>query len=190
MAALLSGKIGSEQCLTLGHIQAHLQYHPAMIRVAAVVALASLTLIAGCTDQPTASAPNPPTGTPTTQAPDVVRGESEVDMQSWKDELTKFPDVIASPDMDHLYTLTAEQCDYSIDRLALQLTMAGANPDIIRLGFKYVCPQRILHVNQALAKNERTKDEFATICRTPPEQRTEDQKLLIDTAGPGACASN
>jgi hypothetical protein len=45
----------------------------------------------------------------------------------------------------------------------------------------HVCPSRVDNVDQAVAKNQQTQDDFAKACRTPKNQRPVRQQDLIDS---------
>jgi hypothetical protein len=91
-------------------------------------------------------------------------------------------------DMRSLYDVATRDCNATVDQLALQFTLTGARPDITRIGMTYACPSRSNKVDQALKSDQQTEDDFARICRTPPEKRTHDEQQMLDAVSPGACS--
>lgn len=119
--------------------------------------------------------------------PNAVKPKSNVDMASWRAEVAAMPGALANPDMDTLYSVTVKECNDTQDEMTLMLTLAGADPNLIRTAMKYVCPGRVHMVDDGLVQIQQNDNEVAQICRTPPSMRTEKQAELIGGIGPGAC---
>jgi hypothetical protein len=108
-------------------------------------------------------------------------------MASWKAEVAAMPGALANPDMDVLYDVTVKECSDTQDQMTLALTLANANPNLMRADMKYVCPGRAHMVDDGLMQIQQNDSDIAQICRTPPNLRTEKQAQLIGAMGPGAC---
>ncbi|DAZ90183.1 Uncharacterised protein [Mycobacteroides abscessus subsp. bolletii] len=91
-------------------------------------------------------------------APDVVKTKSEVNQQAWGAEFARaYPNGDFS--FDALYEQALEHCNYSPDKMNLWVAKAKDNGasniiDATRMGMRYVCPERVSHVDQAIAKVE------------------------------------
>ncbi len=121
--------------------------------------------------------------------PNAVKPKSDVDMAGWRAQVAAMPGALANPDMDTLYDVTVKECNDTQDQMTLELTLAGADPNLIRTNMKYVCPGKAHMVDDGLLKIQQNNSEFGQACRTPPSMRTENQAQLIEGMGPGACQS-
>jgi hypothetical protein len=116
-----------------------------------------------------------------------VKTANQVDLLGWRSEFVARSVTSNDPDMDELYLAAAEDCDASVDDMALKLAEPSVDPSLVLMGLKYVCPGRQSKVNTAMAELQNSVYAFNQACTTPPDQRTAKQQQLVNTQA--ACAA-
>jgi hypothetical protein len=107
----------------------------------------------------------------------------DIDRDAWRDALVATGEVRADPDLDALEKVTRDQCNDDVDELALGLTLVGAQPNVVRINMKYVCPNKAGNVDKALKSIQGATSNVDEACDTPPNLRTEEQSQLAEAMG-------
>lgn len=93
----------------------------------------------------------------------------KIDRADWTAALVKLGSR-SNPNLDELVRLTRENCKASEDDLALQLTMQGSQPAMLRVDIKYVCPDQLPKFDRAQAQADQAAGEATRLCNTPRGQ--------------------
>lgn len=141
-----------------------------MRSIGTVLLLVTLVACGGESDKPGADVTEPAT--------------ESINYDAWRVDLAAAGEVRSEPDMETLEELTRSDCAAEVDDLALQLSLAGARADLMRINMRYVCPAEAGKVDEALEELQSSVSRYEDACATPKNRRTEDQQMMIDAVGP------
>lgn len=136
-----------------------------------LVAVSIVFVVAACGGQSSSDSANEP------------RSPDEIDRAAWRAELIAAGGVSDDPDLEALEKLTREDCETSVDSLAMRFSLSGARPDLTRINMKHVCPQQAEKVDDALEKLHEASDAVDIACSIEPSLRTEEQQQLVEAVG-------
>lgn len=114
----------------------------------------------------------------------VGRKSPTVDRAAWGRDLAAIGVTVS--DWDKLEKTTRDLCDDNEDELQMFVAVAkdsGTSMKTIETNLRNVCPDRVADFEAAVTKMGQTAGEVDQACRTPAEQRTQQQQDLAEAMG-------
>lgn len=155
----------------------------AWLLVATFAALAVILGVVGAVARRDGDAPEPE---PDAGADGVLPLE-RVSTAAWLDELRAQVDGVEmdSSDMAKFYDLMADQCRASDLALTLGQMEMGAEPTVLRISFRHVCPSQRGRLEAAIAEADSLMSPLEKACTKFPGDRTAEEQAVVD--GGGGC---
>ncbi|GAA2731660.1 hypothetical protein GCM10009867_05800 [Pedococcus aerophilus] len=117
------------------------------------------------------------------KSPTVSRSTG-VDTAAWIRELAIAG--VTDLDMSKVEALTRDMCDDSQEELTTFASLqkdAGEPMDVLRINFRFVCPDQVDKLQAAEAQLENATDSVQEACDMEPTARTQDQQQLAELMG-------
>jgi hypothetical protein len=79
-----------------------------------------------------------------------IKSLDEVDIESWRADIVAWPSASSDPDMADTYRAAVDDCDGSVDDLAVKMVDPAIDPTLVLVGVSYVCPEQQPKVLEAM----------------------------------------
>ncbi|HET7741788.1 MAG TPA: hypothetical protein VFL67_14170 [Mycobacterium sp.] len=79
-----------------------------------------------------------------------IKSLEEVDIESWRADIVAWPSAASDPDMTDVYRAAVDDCDGTVDDLAVKMVDPAVDPTLLLVGVSYVCPEQQPKVVEAM----------------------------------------
>ena len=86
-----------------------------------------------------------------------IKSLEEVDLQSWRADIVAWPSASSDPDMADAYRAAVDDCDGTVDDLAVKMVDPAVDPTLLLVGVSYVCPDQQPKVMEAMREMQRVQ---------------------------------